>query len=461
MPSSYRTDDLIVAPATPRGRGALAVIRSSGLRCIETFARIFSRPDALERSEGNRVHHGWLLDETGLYIDEILATVFRAPSSYTGQDSIEVSCHGGPVMIDRVLELFRAIGFRDAEPGEFTFRAFFSGKMDLTKAEAVNEIINAQTDTARALAVSRLAGSVENVVNAAKDLISRQAAVAALALDYPDDETEMVSFDYAALRRARLSLEDMADTWKTGRLYRDGLRVALAGPVNAGKSSLFNLFLKEERSIVTETPGTTRDWVEAWVNLDGIPLRLVDTAGLRKKTADPIEAEGIRRTRELIAASDIIIAVADGCGGIAAAESFYREELLNFRGSLAEEEFAVRLIRVWNKADEAPDSPEGWMAISALNGSGFAELVSTLRAKALENGADLHGDAPIIDSVRQKNLLERAAAALLRFETGSGFPLDLKAEDLRDALDALGELTGEVSHADVLNLMFGEFCVGK
>ena len=141
-----------------------------------------------------------------------------------------------------------------------------------------------------------------------------------------------------------------------------------------------------------------------------------------KKTADPIEAEGIRRTRELIAASDIIIAVADGCGGIAAAESFYREELLNFRGSLAEEEFAVRLIRVWNKADEAPDSPEGWMAISALNGSGFAELVSTLRAKALENGADLHGDAPIIDSVRQKNLLERAAAALLRFETGSGFP---------------------------------------
>lgn len=453
MDSSYQLDDLIVALATPRGRGALAVIRTSGPGCIEAVSSVFSRPSALDTSEGNRVHHGWILDD-GKKIDEVLATVFRSPASYTGQDSLEISCHGGPAVVDRLMEVFRRVGFRDAGPGEFTFRAFSLGKMDLTRAEAVKEIIDARTDRARALAVSRLAGSVASVIDSAKDAVKFQAAVAALALDYPEDEAEEVPFTFDAIQEASGSLKKLIATWRTGRLYRDGLRVALAGPANAGKSSLFNLFLREERSIVTEVPGTTRDWVEAWLNLDGIPLLLADTAGLRAETEDLIEAEGIRRTRTLISGSDLVIAVADGTAGVPAALALETAE-----------SFSDHLIRVWNKCDLAPEAPEGWIPVSAATGEGFADLENAIRRSAFDGGSPPEGDAPVIDSVRQRNLLERAVAAMDRFVDGGtpGAPVsvDLLAEDLRDALDALGELTGEVSRADVLETLFGEFCVGK
>ena len=469
MESRYQTDDLIVALATPRGRGALAVIRTSGPGCIDAVAGVFSRPEALRGSEGYRAHHGWLVD-SGRRIDEILATVFRAPASYTGQDSVELSCHGGPAVVDRIMDVLRRAGFRDAGPGEFTFRAFSSGKMDLTRAEAVKEIIDARTDRARALAVSRLSGSIESVIDGAKAVVKRQAAVAALALDYPEDEAEEVPFDFDTVASASDSLRSLVATWRTGRLYRDGLRVALAGPANAGKSSLFNLFLREERSIVTEVPGTTRDWVEAWLNLDGIPLLLADTAGLRSSTDDAIEAEGIRRTRSLIAGSDLVIAVADGTLGPEAAARLEAEELSvlgDERGPEAGEPPAERLVRVWNKADLSPGAPAGWIPVSAATGEGFPVLEAAIRDRAFHGGSPPESDAPVIDSERQKNLLQQAVAAMDRFveggrEAGTGaVPVDLLAEDLRDALDALGELTGEVSRADVLESLFSEFCVGK
>ena len=474
MDGPYQIDDLIAALATPRGRGALAVIRTSGPGCIESFASVFSRPSVLRGSEGNRVHHGWIIDPDGAKVDEVLATVFRAPAGYTGQDSVEVSCHGGPAVVDRMMNVLRAAGFRDAAPGEFTFRAFSLGKMDLTRAEAVKEIIDARTDRARALAVSRLAGSVESVINSAKDAVRMQAAVAALALDYPEDEAEEVPFRSESIREASVSLKTLIRSWRTGRLFRDGLRVALAGPTNAGKSSLFNLFLREERSIVTETHGTTRDWVEAWLNLDGIPLLLTDTAGLRRDTSDPIEAEGIRRTRELIAGSDLVVAVADGSAGEEAARILEEKELTVLSGSGgvetgAAEASSARLIRVWNKSDLAPEAPEGWIPVSAVSGEGFQNLEEVIRLRALDGGVPPEGDAPVIDSARQKSLLERAVAAMDRFAEGVGsespgptaISADLLAEDLRDALDALGELTGEVTRADILETLFGEFCVGK
>lgn len=459
--SSYRTDDLIAALATPRGKSAVALIRSCGPNCIERIASIFSRPAVLRKSEGNRVHHGWLLDENQSRIDEVLITVFRKPYSYTGGDSVEISSHGSPAVVDRIMDILRKTGFRDAEPGEFTFRAFFSGKMDLLKAEAVKEIVDARTEKARALAVSRLAGSIGQVVDEAKAVVTHQSAVAALALDYPDDEVEELLFDHHALAQVKDSLNRLIGTWNTGRLYHEGIRVALAGPANAGKSSLFNLFLKEERSIVTETPGTTRDWVEAWLNLDGIPLRLVDTAGLRLHPDDPVEREGLRRTRKLISSSDLVIAVADGSAGSAAAEKFYREEILLLRSDDAEGKLENNIIRVWNKIDQAPETPKGWIPVSALNGRGFAELEQAISSRAHAGAGLPETDAPVIESLRQKTLLERAVAALERFDKNDGLPIDLKAEDLRDALDSLGELTGEVSRSDVLNAMFGEFCVGK
>jgi len=456
MEPEYQLDSLIMAPATPRGHSALAVIRSSGPGCIDALAGCFSRPDTLKSSEGYRVHHGWILDGDGSRVDEVLLSLFRAPASYTGQDSIEISCHGGLSVVDRILEVLRDAGFRDAAPGEFTFRAFSLGKMDLTRAEAVREIIDSRTDRARALAVSRLAGSVKNVIDEVKEAVKNQAATAALALDYPEDEAEAVPFDYELIRRSAESLRVLIRSWRTGRLYRDGLKVTLAGPANAGKSSLFNLFLREERSIVTEQPGTTRDWVEAWLNLDGIPLQLMDTAGLRSDTEDPIELEGIRRTRELLSGSDLVLAVADGTAGIRAAVDLEKEEM-----ELLSSE---RLIKVWNKSDISPPAPDGWIAVSAVSGEGFTELEAEIRSRALDGGSPPEADAPVIDSARQKYLLERGVTALEHFSGDApdgGVTVDLLAEDLYEALEALGELTGTVSRTDVLNTVFSSFCVGK
>jgi len=446
----YHLDDLIAALATVRGRSAIAVIRTSGFGCINVIAGIFSRPRALVNSEGYRVHHGWLLRNGSEKVDEVLLTVFRGPLSYTGEDSVEISCHGGPVLSDVIMNLLRSIGFRDAAPGEFSFRAFSNGKMDLTQAEAVQEIIESRTDRGRALALSRLGGSLRSLISEILDGLKRQAAIASLALDYPEDESEQVDFDLNEIRLCRERLERLVGTWSTGRLYQEGIRVALAGPVNAGKSSLFNLFLREERSIVTEEPGTTRDWVEAWLNHDGIPILLVDTAGLRVDAADAIEVEGIRRTRELIASSDLVLALADGAAGNSALVEFERMNLAVENG---------RLIRVWNKVDLIPDVPSGWIGVSARTGAGFSDLLTEISARA--PGGAPEGDAPIINSARQRTLLLRAIDALDNFRVDSGIPIDLLAEDLHEALDALGEMVGMVGRADILNLVFSNFCVGK
>ena len=455
---AYTTGDLIAALATPRGRAALAVIRMSGPGCIERVANAFSRPRALVAGGGYRVHLGWLLGSRGEKVDEVLLTVFKAPRSYTGEDSVEISCHGGLAVVDTILNRLRDLGFRDAAPGEFTFRAFSSGRLDLTRAEAVREIIDARTERARVLAVSRLAGSVGYIVDAAKEVAARQATAAALALDYPEDETEAVPFDFQAVRAARASLEALIATWSAGRIFKEGIMAALAGPSNAGKSSLFNLFLKEDRSIVTETPGTTRDWVEADLNLDGIPFRLVDTAGLREDSGDPIEHEGMRRTRELLSSADLVIAVADGTAGEEAARTFCEMESPSARGAI----LGRRVIRVWNKADIAEPAPEGWLGVSALTGAGFPELEGLIKHKVVGTVAPPETDAPVIESARQKDLLQRAVDALKRFDDDSGtVPVDLLAEELREALDALGELTGAITRNDILERMFGEFCVGK
>lgn len=446
----YHLDDLIAALATVRGRSAIAVIRTSGFGCINVIAGIFSRPRALVNSEGHRVHHGWLLRNGSEKVDEVLLTVFRGPLSYTGEDSVEISCHGGPVLSDVIMNLLRSIGFRDAAPGEFSFRAFSNGKMDLTQAEAVREIIESRTDRGRALALSRLGGSVRSLIGEILDELKRQAAIASLALDYPEDESEQVDFDLNEIRFCRERLKRLVGTWSTGRLYQEGIRVALVGPVNAGKSSLFNLFLREERSIVTEKPGTTRDWVEAWLNHDGIPILLVDTAGLRVDAADAIEVEGIRRTRELIASSDLVLALADGAAGNSALTEFERMNLAVENG---------RLIRVWNKVDLIPDVPSGWIGVSARTGAGFSDLLTEISARV--PGGAPEGDAPIINSARQRTLLLRAIDALDNFRVDSGIPIDLLAEDIHEALDALGEMAGMVGRADILNLVFSNFCVGK
>ena len=322
--------------------------------------------------------------------------------------------------------------------------------MDLTRAEAVQEIVSAKSGKAQAMALSRLAGSVETRINSMKSLAVKIAASFEIQLDYPDDEVEMPEPPLAELEEIRKGLDELISSYQVGRIYQEGVVIVLAGRTNAGKSSLFNLFLKEDRSIVSDIHGTTRDFLESWISLGGVPIRLYDTAGLRESD-DPIEEEGIRRTRQVIDNAHVVLYLLDGECGLSDED----------RSVLAEED--PRRIVVWNKADAAQEAcPEGAISVSALKGSGFHRLEEEVKTRIFHDSGTAQG-APVIDSLRQKNLLERASDGVEKVVEGihNGLPVDVLAMDLSEVVQALGEITGEVSSADILEQMFSNFCVGK
>ncbi len=469
--------DLIAALATPYGVSALAVIRTSGPGSVEAVAALCDNPESVRESAGGRMKRVLLLDpEADQVLDEVMLGIFRAPHSYTGEDSVEIFCHGSPPGIRRILSVLYRNGFRPAEPGEFTLRAFMAGKVDLTRAEAVHEIVQAQTATSHEMALARLGGSIEAAIEESKqDLVQIMAAVT-VQLDYPEEDTGEIIIPPKRIATARTRLQELADTYRTGRLYQEGARVALAGRTNAGKSSLFNAFLKEDRSIVSETHGTTRDYIESHLDLDGIPIHLYDTAGLRT-TEESIEGEGIRRTRSVLEGADLVIYVVDSTVGLTAEDTAVID---------ANRE---RLVVAWNKIDQ-PESrpvpvPEAALdshalpnrvpalgALGALQVSAFPLSAQTLRGMdqlishiigELTPERSYREGSPVIDSLRQKNLLERATAALGEVEAGlaAGYPVDAVSLDLQEAINALGEITGEVTSEDILDAVFGGFCLGK
>ena len=451
--SNYHTDDIIAALATPWATSALALIRTSGAGSVERLSSLFHPPEKLARAAGNTVVHGTLIDpETREKLDEVIALVFRAPASYTGEDSVEITCHGSLPGIGAILQLMRKIGFRDAEPGEFTLRAFLNGKMDLTEAEAVREIVESKSRKAHIMALGRLSGSILHRIEEVKQRLLSITGGIEISLDYPDDELDDdPNVDLEKLSRVISDLEGLLSTYQTGRLYQEGVRVAISGPTNAGKSSLFNLFLREDRSIVSEIHGTTRDYIESWISIRGIPVSLFDTAGLRDGLG-PVEKEGIRRTGEIIDAADLVLYLVDSHPGIDEEE----------KKSLSGDDRRGNCIPIWNKIDVSGNpAPEGFLPLSAVSGEGFQELEEAIVSHFLK-GSYVGGEA-IIDSQRQKECLEGALIALRLVRDGleKGVPLDAVATDLKDALDAFGELSGEITTTEVLELMFSQFCVGK
>ncbi|MBF9018512.1 MULTISPECIES: tRNA uridine-5-carboxymethylaminomethyl(34) synthesis GTPase MnmE [unclassified Oceanispirochaeta] len=446
---NYDPDDRIAALATPWAESAIAVIRTSGEGSIQAVDTLFSKD--LSILESRKMSYGIIGDpDSGESLDEIMAVPFRAPGSYTGQESVELYCHGSLPGIQKILTLLFKSGFRQASPGEFTFRAFINGKMDLTRAEAVQEIISSKSGKAQSMALNRLSGVVEKRINHLKGIATVMAAGFAIQLDYPDDEVEAPPAPIKEIAELKAGLKELIDSYKVGRIYQEGVVIALAGRTNAGKSSLFNLFLKEDRSIVSDVHGTTRDYLESWISLAGIPVRLYDTAGLRE-SADPIEEEGIRRTRELMDNAHLVLYVLDATVDLSDEEKALiakedREEIL-----------------VWNKADiSKTEAPEGIISVSAVSGQGFTELEEALKNSIFKDSSGLGGDA-VIDSLRQKELLERALSGVDKVEEAihNGLPVDILAMDLHDVLQALGEITGEVSSSDILDSMFSSFCVGK
>ncbi|MDR2471610.1 MAG: tRNA uridine-5-carboxymethylaminomethyl(34) synthesis GTPase MnmE [Treponema sp.] len=480
MKGSYGDSGPIAAQAA--GFGALALIRTGGAGSLERLAEVFSRPAALLEAPGHSVVHGWILEGASRRrIDEALVSVYRAPRSYTGEDGADISCHGGAAAVKAVLETLRGAGFRDALPGEFTFRAFMNGKIDLTRSESVMELVSAKTGKALEQAVKRLSGALEKEIGAIRELLVDALSEAERSLDYPDDEldeTPPALPGRGAAEGALGRLRDLLGAFRRERLYREGALGVIAGRPNAGKSSLFNALLNEDRSIVAELPGTTRDWIEGSVSVEGIPLRLADTAGLREFTKENegeggiegegagIESQGIRRSKTLIGEADIVFYTVDGGEGLNGED----EELIrNHRGPL---------VLVWNKNDLRPapaemekrlreQSPDRrFAALSAKNGTGLEGLCAAAAA-LLGGGADSSGENRTFDAglgtVRQKELAERAVSALEEALdlADREEPLDIIAPLIREALDALGEITGEVSSADILEKMFSRFCLGK
>lgn len=450
---NYDTDDLIVALATPWAESALAIIRTSGAGSIEKTAEIFSNGRSLLAAEHNTMNYGFILDpESGERLDEVMVAVFRAPNGFTGQDSTEINCHGSLPGIKRIIDAFKKTGFRNASPGEFTFRAFASGKMDLTRAEAVQDIVSAKSKEAQSLALNRLSGSIESRINMVKQYILNTVSAIEIQLDYPEDEGGLAHVPVDDVLKAEEIIEKLLSTYKAGRVYKEGVKVVLAGKTNAGKSSLFNLFLREDRSIVSEVHGTTRDYLESWISLGGIPVRIYDTAGIREAT-DIVEIEGISRTRNIIENADIIIYLVDGSKGLGAdeAEDFNRlKDKDNF-------------IPLWSKIDiEGITAPKGFMGISTVSHDGFSELEQAIKDKIFK-GSYIQSDDAVIDSERQKTLLEKCLEELKLFRNGmdAGIALDLVAQDIKEALDCLGEITGEITTEDILENMFSQFCVGK
>jgi len=365
---------------------------------------------------------------------------------------VEIFCHGSLPGIQAILNVLYKNGFRQALPGEFTLRAFLNGKMDLSQAEAVAEIVDSKSAAAHSLALNRLSGGVFKRIDSIKGKLVDLMSILEVQLDYPDDEIGGdTDIPADSVKKAEKEIRDLLDTFKTGVLYREGVSVALAGGTNAGKSSLFNLFLKEDRSIVSDIDGTTRDYIESWITVDGIPVRLFDTAGLRD--ADhPVEKEGIRRSSEIIENSALVIYVIDGEKGITSADSAVIEK--NRDDS--------RYIFVWNKIDKYGAGIPSWaVGVSAVTSEGFKELERRI-VSAVTGSRNSTADV-MIDSLRQKNLLEKASESLKMVESGleGGVSLDAVALDLKDALDALGEITGEVTSDDILNNIFSGFCVGK
>jgi len=433
---AYRTDDIIFALATPWGTGALAVIRLSGDTCIQALSPYFRSRTPLTEAKSGTAVYGNLAD-----LDRCVITVYRDGHGYTGEEALEISCHGGLQTVKAILEFLQRIGFRQAGRGEFTLRAFMHGKMDLTRSEAVAELIDSRTQKSRNASLQRLDGNLQRLISTLRKEVLEIMATVEVQLDYAEDETEPdLGYPVEETKEVLEQIDRLRRTYSTGKLYSEGARIVLAGPVNAGKSSLFNYMLNEERAIVSPVEGTTRDFIEGQCSIHGIPVRLYDTAGLRE-SSDVIEEEGIRRSRSLLDAADLILFLAE-------TEKDLDPEITK----------RSNCIVVFTKTDLT-----GTKGISIVTGHGLEELYSLIEQKLSEGVPALDEGELVIQSSRQKDCLDRAYDALTAAleHNNLGLGLDIVAVDVKEALDALGEITGEVTTDDILDSIFSRFCVGK
>lgn len=456
-------DDTITALSTPVGQGGIGIVRMSGPDSMRIVDEVF-RPrqgGSLSHMPSHTLIYGHVVEPTdGGIVDEVLATAMRAPRSYTREDVVEIHCHGGMVPVRRVLEVILSMGARLADPGEFTKRAFLNGRISLIQAEAVLDVISAKTEEGMKIAVEQVRGGLSDLLHGIRGALVEVLALAEAHIDFPEDDLGTADTGELISRLSGISCEiaGLSATFREARFFREGLAVAIVGKPNVGKSSLLNVLLRKNRAIVSELPGTTRDVIEEYLNLDGLPVRIMDTAGIRESD-EVVEREGIRRSLEALDGADFVIALIDGSQSLDGEDNELLRQIEGRKSivALSKADLPVRV---------SPSSPDlggsRCIRISSLTGEGIEELKSVI----LESNISAHRenrDGVIVTNIRHKLALDTAGASIERATAllRKGNPLELFAVEMRDALDRIGEITGAVTTEDILDTIFSRFCIGK
>lgn len=453
--------DTIAAISTPRGEGGIGIVRLSGDESLGILSKIFkpkSKKDVKD-IKSYTINYGHIYDGEEL-IDEVLVSVMKAPNTYTREDIVEINCHGGYLITQKVLELVLKNGAKIAEPGEFTRRAFLNGRLDLTQAEAVIDLIHGKTDKSISLSLNNLRGDLRDQINHLKKILLDVAAHVNVVLDYPEEGVDEPIPEHLIieLHNVKDTITKLVESYDKGKIIKEGIKTAIVGKPNVGKSSLLNSILREERAIVTSIAGTTRDTIEEIINIKGIPLIMVDTAGIRK-TQDEVENIGVQKSKKMLKEADLVLFVLDSSRD-------FSDEDREIYDSIESE----KVIGILNKIDMEKKlditnltKVKKWIEISALENIGIDTLENEIYNFILSENIEDSSEKLIITNIRHKSALEKTKKSIENiFETiDMGYPMDLIAVDLNDALDSLSEVTGEISSEDLLDHIFSNFCVGK
>ncbi len=459
-------DDTIAAIATPRGEGGIGIVRLSGPLAIQIATELFrpSRTVSTEQLPTHTLTHGHIIDTSASdeVVDEVMLGLMRSPKSYTTEDIVEFNCHGGIVTLTTVLNLVVKAGARLAEPGEFTKRAFLNGRLDLAQAEAVAELISSKTELSKKIAIDTLEGKLSKNVNQLCDRLASLLAEIEASIDFPDEDLDFMKVD-AQLKNTydiQKGIVSLLESASEGRLIKDGVNIAILGKPNVGKSSLFNALVQTSRAIVTDIPGTTRDTIDEIININGLPINLYDTAGIRQ-TGDIVEQQGVERSREIIKKAEFLLIMFDASQPLNDADL----ELLQIANS-------NQSILILNKVDLSmvlkpqvliDHCPKTRVVQTAITEDKGIEALKTALREELLGGESALGESPIITNARHQDALRRAHDGLINVITSleNEMPPDLVSVDLRISLDALGDIVGKTTTEDILDRIFSQFCVGK
>lgn len=451
--------DTITAISTPKGEGGISIIRISGDKSFDILSKIFVRRNNKEKDLGfSRFNYGYIVKNDKI-IDEVMVVRLKAPYTYTCEDIVEINCHGGLLITQNILQLILEMGARLATPGEFTKRAFMNGRIDLSQAEAISDLIHGKSTNLIEVSLNQLRGDLRDKINSYKETILELAAHVNVVLDYPEEGIDDPIPEELKnnLKKLEKETEKIINSYDRGKKIKEGIKTAIIGKPNVGKSTLLNSLLREDRAIVTHIEGTTRDIIEEVITIKGIPLVLVDTAGIRK-TKDIVEEIGVNKSKEYIDKADLILLVFDASKELSLEDKKILDEI---------KEKNKKYIIILNKID-LPEkinlgNEENIIRISAMKNIGIEEMEDKMYEYIMGNDVEDSSNELIITNIRHKSALEKTKEAVKNIinTIDMGYPLDLVSVDIKEALDSLSEITGEITSEDILDKVFSNFCVGK